>query len=407
MVDIPVRIFFNDIKQIQGPLWFSYTEAFLTSLVVGLAESYFAAYSIHHGLSVLQSGLLISLPLIIAALMQFFLQSKMATANLSYFVQRALVIQASALVGLAVFTFFKPDSIFYWLLACYSFYWFGHFSIQPAWNRWISDIIPLESGQQYFSLRTRLSQIAILCGLFAGGYLLHLNVLNVDIEKIFFGLFVFSFFLKITTVYLFQRHPPQTQPLFLNMKNIKSLFFQNISFFKRYATFHTCVYLSASYVAGYLISTRQLTYLEFMVVMSGLFLGKILMTYYLNQTKVQINPLKLLIWGGMISAPLPILWPLSPDATTMFFVHVLSGIGWAGWEVGLSLYFFKNIHGDKKIELISLYNYVGVLTQVLGTVLGAILFKTILDQNFAYLFYLAGVLRFISLMGMRNTKLVA
>ena len=110
MVDIPIRIFFNDIKQIQGPLWFSYTEAFLTSLVVGLAESYFAAYSIHHGLSVLQSGLLISLPLIIAAFMQFFLQSKMATANLSYFVQRALVIQATALVGLAVFTFFKPDS---------------------------------------------------------------------------------------------------------------------------------------------------------------------------------------------------------------------------------------------------------------------------------------------------------
>ena len=49
----------------------SYFEAFLNSFVVGLAENFFTAFALKMGLSSLQTGLLISLPLLFAAAGQF------------------------------------------------------------------------------------------------------------------------------------------------------------------------------------------------------------------------------------------------------------------------------------------------------------------------------------------------
>lgn len=397
----------DDLKLITGKLWFSYVEALLTSLVVGFAESYFAAFSLHLGCTPLQSGLLVSLPLIFAAILQFALQTRVKTVGLTYFVKRALVIQSLALLGLGCLSIADNPSPFYYLMFYYSIYWLGHFSIQPAWNRWISDIIPADQGQSYFSLRTRLSQVGIIIGLFGGGAMLHMNVLHIPEQYLFFGLFMACFALKISIVQLFKKHPPYNRPLFLDLKHFRSLFTQNIGFFQRYATFNMSIFISAPFVAGYFLSVRNVGYLNFMWIMASLFAGKVLSTYALKHSSRQYDPHQMLVWGGMLAAPLPMFWPICNTVPSMMFLHFLSGIGWAGWEMGLSLYFFSRIQGEKKIEIVSLYNYVGVLTQVVGTVLGAVLFKHVLKENFDALFVASGIVRFIAVLGMRKPRLVA
>lgn len=397
----------DDLKLITGKLWFSYVEALLTSLVVGFAESYFAAFSLHLGCTPLQSGLLVSLPLIFAAILQFALQTKVKRVGLTYFVKRALVIQSLALLGLGCLSLADSPTPFYYLMFYYSIYWLGHFSIQPAWNRWISDIIPADQGQSYFSLRTRLSQIGIIAGLFGGGAMLHMNVLNIPEQYLFFGLFMACFALKISIVQLFKKHPPYNLPLFLDLKHFRNLFTQNIDFFKRYATFNISIFISAPFVSAYLLSIRNVSYLSFMWIMASLFAGKVLSTYLLKHSSRQYDPHQMLIWGGMLAAPLPMFWPVCTTVPSMMFLHFLSGVGWAGWEMGLSLYFFSRIQGEKKIEVVSLYNYVGVITQVIGTVLGAILFRNLLKENFDALFVVSGIVRFLAVLGMRKPRLVA
>jgi MFS family permease len=397
----------DDLKLITGKLWFSYIEALLTSLVVGFAESYFAAFSLHLGCTPLQSGLLVSIPLIFAAALQFALQTKVKKVGLTYFVKRALFIQSLALLGLGCLSLADSPTPFYFLLFYYSIYWLGHFSIQPAWNRWISDIIPADQGQSYFSLRTRLSQIGIIAGVFGGGAMLHLNVLRIPEQYLFFGLFMACFGLKVLVIQLFRKHPPYNLPLFLDLNHFKSLFTQNLDFFKRYATFNMSIFISAPFVAAYLLSIRNVGYLNFMYITSFLFLGKVLSTYVLKHSSRQIDPHQMLIWGGMLAAPLPLLWPVCTTIPSMMLLQFMSGVGWAGWEMGLSLYFFSRIKGEKKIEVVSLYNYVGVITQVIGTVLGAMLFKHLLKENFDYLFIVSGIVRFFAVMGMRKPRLVA
>ncbi|AZZ36593.1 hypothetical protein CIK05_07255 [Bdellovibrio sp. qaytius] len=397
----------DDLKLITGKLWFSYVEALLTSLVVGFAESYFAAFSLHVGCTPLQSGLLVSVPLIFAALLQFVIQTKVKKVGLSYFVKRALFIQSLALLGLACLSLAEVPMPFYYLMFYFSIYWLGHFSIQPAWNRWISDIIPADQGQSYFSLRTRLSQVGIIAGLLGGGAMLHMNALNIPEEYLFFGLFMSCFTLKVLVIQLFKKHPAYNTPLFLDLKHFKSLFSQNLGFFKRYATFNMSIFISAPFVSAYLLSIRNVGYLSFMAIMTCMFAGKVLSTYVLKHSQRQIDPHQLLIWGGMLAAPLPMLWPVCTTVTSMAILQFFSGVGWAGWEMGLSLYFFSRIKGEKKIEVVSLYNYVGVITQVIGTVLGAVMFSHLLKSNFDTLFVVSGIVRFIAVLGMRKPRLVA
>ncbi|WP_409480087.1 MFS transporter [Pseudobdellovibrio sp. HCB154] len=397
----------DDVKQITGKLWFSYVEALLTSLVVGFAETYFAAFSLQQGNSPLQSGLLVSLPLIFAAILQFALQTKLKNVGLSYFVSRALMMQSLALLGLGCLSLIKTDWSFFYLMFFYSIYWLGHFSIQPAWNRWISDIIPLDEGQNYFSLRTRLSQIGIIAGLFGGGAMLHMDMLGVPENYLFFWLFAGCFALKILIVQLFRKHPPHNRPLFLDKNHFKSLFTQNTEFFKRYATFNTALFISAPFVAAYLLSVRNVGYFNFMLITGSLFVGKVVTTYYLKHAKKQFDPHQMLVVGGLVAGPLPMLWPICQSVPSMMILQLVSGMGWASWEMGLSLYFFSRIQGEKKIELVSLYNYIGVFTQVIGTILGALVFSHLLGRNFDILFVVAGIIRFIAVLGLRKPRLVS
>ena len=85
----------------------SYYEAFLSSFVVGLAENFFTAFSLKMGVSSLQTGLLISLPLLFAASGQFFslqTQALSRSKNISDFVLKATLIQSICLMLLSLWS---------------------------------------------------------------------------------------------------------------------------------------------------------------------------------------------------------------------------------------------------------------------------------------------------------------
>jgi hypothetical protein len=47
------------------------------------------------------------------------------------------------------------------------------------------------------------------------------------------------------------------------------------------------------------------------------------------------------------------------------------------------------------------------MTQVIGTVFGALIFSQLLGRNFDILFIVAGVVRFIAILGLRKPRLVS
>lgn len=379
-------------------------EAFFTSLVVGLAETYFVAFALYKGVSVIESGLLVSLPLLFAGFTPFVFNKFFHKFYNSTWVQVAALVQAVALASLAFVGLFKLGSAFYTLLVIYSLYWFGHFSSLPSWNKWISELIPLEDSQKYFSERTRIVQIGIILGLIIGGTTLHLEVFKISTALIFIILFLIAYHLKVIAFYLFYRLPKSHARYNLNISKKIEFFKRQRNFFKVYSLFNCSLYLSAPFVSGYLLNIRGLSYINYMFVMASIFAGKIATTFLLERFRPNTNPHKLFFIGGLIAAPLPMLWPFCPGPISMSLVHFVSGIGWAGWEMGLSLVIFKNIKSDEKLEAVSLYNSVGLPVQVLGTVIGALLLKYVYNNNYTTMFVVAGILRFVFILPMNSKK---
>ncbi len=379
----------NNKKFIQ----FSLLEAFFTSLVVGLVETYFAAFSLYKGVSAIEAGVLTSAPLVLAGLLQFLLLKKIKKVSVSRWVPVAALIQFSSLLFLALCSYIQTSYLFGILMTVYSLYWLGHFATQPAWNRWLFDLVSVEKSQYYFSLRTRVTQVGIVLGLILGGYVLNLNILNLEVKNLFLGIFALSSILKFISYRLFKAHPSTTVEINFDFIHAKNLFFKYKSFIKSYSLFNFSVYLSAPYVVSYLLVTRHLTYEQFMWVMAGLFLGKIGTTLLLARRKESISPFKLLIWGGILAAPLPAIWPFCSEVWMLFVLHFISGLAWGSWEVGFSLSFFKNLDIKEKIEMISIFNLIAIITQILGTLLAAFILKFLISENYNLLFIISGIIR--------------
>lgn len=380
---------------------FSLFEAFFTSLVIGLAETYFPAFSLMKGLSAIEAGVLTSAPLFFAGLFQWVLLKKIKNTVVSDWVSKAVLIQLIALACLAACSFIETPQMFIILLILYSLYWLGHFVTQPAWNRWVFDLVSLDQSHYYFSLRSRVVQAGIILGLILGGYVLNLNILNLEIKKLFLGIFSLSCFLKYLSYRLYKLHPAVLTQINFDFQHAKNLFFKYKSFFKSYSLFNFSVYLSAPYVVSYLLVARHLTYEQFMWVMAGLFLGKIGTTLLLPRLKENISSFKLLIIGGIVAAPLPALWPFCTEVWMLFALHLLSGFAWGAWEVGLSLCFFKNLNIKEKVEMISIYNFIGTMTQIAGTLVAAFILKFLIQENYNLLFIISGIIRFIFVFSLR------
>ncbi len=388
----------DDFNHLKSKYKYSYLEAFLTSFTVGIAENFFAAFSIDQGMSTLQSGLLLSLPLILALFSNLIGHILFKNQNLTHQILRNVYLQAFALFGLCLSPFISYSNsnfMFTTLLLLYSIYWYGHFTSVPSWTKWISEIIDHDKGSDYFALRTRMTQIGILLGLVLGGFLLHSKFFTIPHQFLFvtlFGLGILAQILKINSLKKHQKSNSMIEFSFLKMKKIYS---SNKNFFSTYGLFNISLYLSAPYVTGYLINERKIDYFQFMIVTAFLFLGKISMTYILSLKEKQFSPLKMMAWGGLVAAPLPLAWPFCHSFESMLLLNFTSGMSWALWDIGLSLTFFKKVSAEDKIETVSIYNFIGITTQVCGTLIGAFLVKYIYLLNYEKAFVVAGIVRFI------------
>ncbi len=366
---------------------------------MGAAETYFIAYALHLGVSVIESGLLGSIPLLFAGFSPFLLRPVFRRFHNSTWVLVAFSLQSIAVALLALLGAFstQPSETvsFYLLLFLFSLYWFGNFSALPSWNKWIAELVANEKSDSFFSSRSRRIQAGTIIGLFIGGLTLHLKVFAIPTTLLFILLFLLAYHFKLVAFYFLYRQPDSHTKYELNFSKAWHFFKRHQGFFICYSLFNLALYLSSPYVSGYLLAVRGLQYEQFMWVMAAFFAGKILTTYVLDHWKKDLTPHQMYFWGAVLAAPLPALWPVCNTVFLLCLLHFVSGLGWASWEVGMSLAIFKKISPHEKIEAVTMYNMVGLPTQVIGTVIGAFLLKSILQNSYAMLFVIAGFSRLI------------
>ena len=146
-----------------------YIDAIAFSVMVGAGETYLAAFVLGLGKGELASGLVSGIPMLAGALIQMIspgvirrLKSHRTWVVLCAFIQAASFLP---LVFAAIVQTMPLPVVFLVALL----YWGAGMATGPAWNTWVSTLVPRRIRAHYFARRSRAAHFAVLCGVVGGG----------------------------------------------------------------------------------------------------------------------------------------------------------------------------------------------------------------------------------------------
>lgn len=349
------------------------------SLMVGLGETYLAAFALALGNSDVAAGLLSALPMLAGGVLQLIAPSAMHRVS-SY---RAWVmlwagLQAASFLPLVIAALVGAAPIAL-LFACAFLYWGSGLATAPAWNAWMAQIIPARIRSRYFGARQAAAQIGVLVGLIGGGAVLH--QVGTD-PRGFAILFGGAFLCRAVSVTVISRQsvpPGGRRPQAARARDLLRVAWNSDSrgVVLTILLCNAAVNLASPFFTPYLLVQSHLEYGEFMALLAANFLGKIAIYPLLGRIARRAGIRQLMAVGAIGIAPLPLLWTLSSSVTYLFAVQGLAGMFWAAFELSILLSFLDVADDRERTALLATYHFlntaaVGAASLVGGATLAAL-----------------------------------
>ncbi|MBI2481078.1 MAG: MFS transporter, partial [Planctomycetia bacterium] len=225
------------------------------------------------------------------------------------------------------------------LYAASSLYWGSGLATGPAWNTWAEEIIPPEIRTLFFAWRSRVSQFFLLVGFAAAGLLLAYAKRRAFVVTAFGVLFILAGLFRLVSAAALSR---QSEPSAGRAaKGHKSLLQVTLGL-RGHAGGRLLMYLfvvqiavqlAGPYFAPFMLNRRNMTYTEYMFLMSLGFVGKVvaLPAWGRLANRAGVN---VLMWiGGIGIVPLSGGWLalqwLEHDMLYLAFLQIFGGVAWA------------------------------------------------------------------------------
>jgi MFS family permease len=131
------------------------------------------------------------------------------------------------------------------------------------------------------------------------------------------------------------------------------------------------VQLSGPFFTPYMLKELDFSYLQYVGLISISFVAKAFsLSAWAHVTK-RTNA-KVLLWIGSVGlVPLAALWTVSTHFAWLLFVQTLSGVLWAAYELGFFLMFFEVLPKDRRIRMLTVYNFANSSAIFVGASIGA------------------------------------
>lgn len=371
-------IFGQSVRSTEQSLKLSNLDAFLYSLMVGAGESYLPAYSLSIGMGEAFAGILASLPLVSGALLQLFTPRLLHKVHShKYWVVLSTALQAMAFLPLIYFSVTRAPN-FWVLFFILTLYWGAGFSAGSAWNFWMGQLVPEERSSKYFAFRNRVQQFGTLLGIVGGGIALHNKVEIGPFSSVFTLLFVFAFVCRLFSTIVLSKKMYQsewvTKDQVHRLRDSWQVFWKGAhkkKFFAYLVPFQMAVYVSSPFVTPYMLAQMKMNYGQYMGAIASLMIGKIIALTGLHRARANFDGFQMMIAGLVVMAPMPAMWALSEAYPYVVGLQILSGMGLACFETGLSLIFLRDLRQEEKVPVITVYNLLNSLAIVVGTFVGA------------------------------------
>ncbi len=395
---------------VRRSLHYSIVDGLFTAMMVGISETYLIPYAIALGVRAQQVALLATAPMLAATLLQ--VRSASVTESIGSRIKLMNVVvffHALAWVPIIAIPYFadRPDGTHApwtaWALlgAMTLFTAFGAFAV-PAWQSLMSDYIPVKKRGAYFAWRNRLQGLVTVGVSIVAGLVLHAFG-----EREIAGFTVIFVFAMMCRFYAWLALSRMTEPprhrshdaYFSFWSFVRQIRTSNFAQFVLFvALLNFAANLSGPLIPVFLLRDLGFDYATYMVIITiAALAGFLFQGIWGKFGDLEGNVRALRITGWAIAAT-PLLWMVSRHPGYLFFVQILAGCVWGGFNLLVSNFILEAVTPEKRIRCFSYFNVVNSFAVFLGALAGGFLYRRLpAFQGYSYLtlFLLSCALRFL------------
>jgi MFS family permease len=348
--------------------------------MVGVGESYVAAFVLAAGFGDIAAGLITTVPLVAGAVLQLVTPSavRLLRSNRRWVVLCAL-LQATSFLPLIVGALLGRIHYGVILFAATAYWGFG-MSTGPAWNTWVGTLVPPNLRARFFAHRTRWSNAALFVALASGGVVLdQVHFANGALTS-FALLFALAAGARLVSA-AFLASQSEMRPLLDGQRSVSLKSFVSRlrnptegTLLAHLIAMQMAVYIASPYFAPYMLKKLELSYGLYTALIAASFAARILVLPALGRFAHMRGARRLLIWSACGVTPIPALWLLSSDPIYLFALQIVSGVAWGGVELATLMLFFEHIDPIERTSVLTCFNLLNACALAFGSLIGAGLF---------------------------------
>jgi MFS family permease len=379
--------------------------------MVGLGETYVPAFALAVGLGEVVAGLVATLPMLAGALFQ--LVTPWGVRHLrSYrrWVVACACLQALSFAPLVIGAALGKIGLL-WLAVSTVSYWAFGMATGPAWNAWVTSLVPQAIRARFFARRSRNAHAALVVAIACGGLLLQWGHDRGAELALFAALFAAAMLARLVSARFLARQGEAPRlaeghralPPAGVLRSVRAAGSGRLLAYLLGMTL--TVHVAAPYFTPYMLGPLALSYAQFMLLTATALLARVVLLPLLGRLAHRRGTRPVLWWGAVGIVPLPVLWLVSHDFAYLLCLQLFAGSAWAAVEFATLLSFFEGIEERDRASVLSAYNLGNALAIALGALIGSRLFAWLDDPAgvYAWLFALSTLGRLCMLPILRGT----
>jgi MFS family permease len=365
----------------------SVTDGSAYMVMVGLAETFFPLFILALFADVVASGLVLTFPLFLAAVLQLAAPWLVARAG-SY---RSVVtvtawLQAAICVPLAIiaFTGFGPLWLVFVLITIYHA---GAAIGGPPWLSMMSVLVPTHLRARFLARRNRMLQAGSIAGVVIGACVLEfmpkaLAAASITLPQHWldkptlpaFGL-LFSLAAiarAVSAIYLGRHKEPFGASHAMHAMSPREMVDRvrtgkGRSLIAFLCAFQFAAMIGSPYFHAYVREQGQATFLEWAGLIVIWMLGRALTVTWAGEIARNHGHKRLLLIGAVLMVPIPALWALSTDLVWIAVAQLLAGMALACWELAVWLSTLEVFDERERTSMLAKFGLLNWLSGTLGS----------------------------------------
>ncbi|MFA5019868.1 MAG: MFS transporter [Candidatus Pacearchaeota archaeon] len=395
----------------QKTLKYSIQEGSATAVMSGAGEAYITPFALALNASNAQVGFLSSFVGLFGASAQIIGSKLVYRYKRKKLIVLFVALQATiwlllALLGILAWKGIINGVAASILILIYSLYSIlGNFAGPPYFSL-MGDLVPEKKRGAYFSRKSKIVGAVALVVTFFSALFLDYSKQAGLLMLGFITLFILSSAGRYISTFLFTKHyEPESKmekgSYFSFWQFIKKAPHNNYGKFVFYIAFiNFAVNFSGPFFAVYMLKDLSFNYLTFTLVnIAGSLFTIIFLPLWGKIGDIYGNK-KLLAVCSVIITINPILWLLSPNPLYLiFFVQLVSGLGWAGFNLGASNFIYDAVTPQRRAICVAYHTFISGIGVFLGASLGGLFAQYIglkFINIFLLIFLISGILRGIA-----------